>query len=615
MTAKKKKKRKSLPIQASAQQRTTHSQPHRHKKNFVWLFLFLVIGITAICLSPMLQNGFTNWDDEVYITGNQLLIGPDWYGVFTKAVVENYHPLTIISLAINYQLFGLNPLSYQLFNLLLHLINTALVFYFIWSVSGKNRWVAFISALIFGIHPMHVESVSWLSERKDVLYAFFFLLSLLQYWRFLQTGNRLNFWLCFLLFVLSLLSKPSAIILPLVLLLLDYWKDRPITLKTIIEKIPFFLLSILFAIITVQVQSTKAIASLDQFPLWTRPFFASYTLMIYFFRFFIPYPLSAFHPYPPPDDLGLPILISPVFFLILVAFLWFQRKNKLLVFGFLFFLINLLLVMQFVSIGGSIISERYTYVPYIGLAFILATLLDRYITSTSIKWIIPAVIVLIFGIISFQRTKIWKDSGTLWTNVIKHYPNAIIPRNKRAHYTTLLAASKTNQSEANQLFLQALEDCNVAIELKPDRAINYEDREFINLNLNRDKDAMADATTLIKLDPDNKLGYYTRGMVYMRFNEPEKAFADFNKAISISPDYHNALNNRGAVLLNYYQKYSEALADFDKAIQIKPQGNYYLNRSICYYKLGNMAKAKEDAKIAVQMGTAIPDNYRKAINF
>src|SRR5258705_1571139 len=194
----------------------------KEKRDYSLLpWFFLVAVLTAVCLWPMLKNEFTNWDDEFYIINNPLLRGPDWKGIFSQQVLGNYHPLTIISYAFNYAISGLDPFSYLLVNYLFHIINTVLVFYFIWNISGKNKFIAAFVAIIFGIHPMHVESVAWVAERKDVLYTFFFLLSLIQYWRYLINGKRSHFLICFIFFILSLLSKPAAILLPAVLVLLS----------------------------------------------------------------------------------------------------------------------------------------------------------------------------------------------------------------------------------------------------------------------------------------------------------------------------------------------------------------------------------------------------------
>lgn len=604
----KNRNRKNYPAKSAVKQ-----QVRKQTKNFFWISILLAVVISGAFLSPMMSNGFTNWDDEIYVVNNTLLRGPDWHGIFTQAVSANYHPLTLISLVINYKLFGLDPASYIFFNYLLHLINTSLVFYFIWIISGKKIWVAFLTALVFGIHPMHVESVAWVSERKDVLYTLFFVLSLLQYWRYLETKKPLNYWFCFLFFVLSLLSKPAAIVLPLVLLLLDYWKGQNIDRRVLAGKIPFLILSFIFGVVTVKMQSHSAMAGLEIYPWWSRLFFACYVIMIYFVRFFIPYPLSAFHPYPSPSALGMPVLLSPLFILALAGLLWYQRKNRLFVFSVLFFITNLLLVLQIISIGNTIVSERYTYVPYIGLGFLFSSLLTRYARSKMILYATATVVTLVFGIVSFERTKVWKDSNTLWSNVIEHYPHSPVPRTNRANYLVRQAVDPAHKDERNVLFQNALEDCNVALSVKHNHSAGYEDRQFIYYNLGKDSEALADADTLIRLDPRNKLGYYTRGLIYMRSNEPSKALADFNTCISIDPDYDAALNNRGTLLVNSFQRYADALIDFNKAIRLNPEGNNYLNRSICYYKLGDITKAKTDAQMAVQKGTVIPENYRQLL--
>ncbi len=578
-----------------------------------WILPIMII--TGICFLPVFNNALTNWDDEYYVVQNSLLRGPDWAGIFSKPVVSNYHPITVASLALNYSISGLDPTSYVLLNLLLHLANTGLVFYFIWLISGKRLWVAAFSSIVFGIHPMHVESVAWVSERKDVLYTLFFLLSLVQYWFFLKTGKNKNLIYCFLFFGLSLLSKPAAIILPLILFLLDYWYGRSFSKRNIIEKIPFLLLSAVFAILTVKLQSKTAIASLDFYPLWTRFFFATYTSMMYAVRFFVPYPLSAFHPFPATQSLGLPIMLSPVFSVALLVFMWFKRKNKLIIFSILFFIINLILVLQIISIGGTLLAERYTYVPYIGLTFLIGMLLDKYSGSVSkyIVWGIPAAVLAVFAVITFQRTKVWKDSDTLWTDVIKHFPKTSVPRNNRANYLIRLSSSVSDQAKQNELLQRALEDCNVTLKTGFNHARAYENRQNIYLRLNKDTLALRDAGALIRLEPRNRLGYYTKGAVYMRFNMPDSAIAFFNKCLEIDPNTDFALNNRGSLLFNHYKKYREAMADFTKAIQINPQGDYFLNRSYCHYQLGELELAKNDARMAMQRKIAIPDNYKQLL--
>jgi len=334
--------------------------------------------------------------------------------------------------------------------------------------------------------------------------------------------------------------------------------------------------------------------------------------MIYVARFFVPYPLSAFHPYPSVDSLGLPVLLSPIFMIALLVLLWLKRKDKLLFFSLLFFIVNLLLVVQFVSIGLTIVSERYTYIPYIGLSFFAAMWLNKYLDSKSGSFIkaIPFIIGIIFGFISFQRTKVWKDGDTLWADVIKHYPDAATPRSNHADYLRKMAGLPEYKSQADQLLQQALEESSIAIKLKPTHVKAYENRQNIYLLLKKDSLAMADADSLIRLEPQNSHAYYTKGVVYMRFNKPDSALICFNKSIAINPNVDAVLNNRGSLLFNNFQHYNEALADFTKAIGLNPQGEYFYHRSLCYYKMGDITKAKADALTAIEKGMLLPESYK-----
>jgi protein O-mannosyl-transferase len=592
------------------------SSQRKPKSSSVLPLLIALIAVTFICFFPMLKNGFTNWDDQFYVLHNAMLRGPDWKAIFTEPVAANYHPLTMISLAINFQLSGLDPFSYLAVNLLFHLLNTGLVFYFIYLISGRRATIAFFTAVVFGIHPMHVESVAWISERKDVLYCFFFLLSLIKYWRYLETGKRLHYVFCVLFFILSLVSKPAAVILPLVLFLLDYWKGRPVTLRNSVDKIIFFVLAVIFAIITLTIQTSVAAADLHTFPAWSRPFFASYGIMIYFARFFVPHPLSSFHPFPPIDDLGMSVYLSPLFVLALLGLLYWQRKNKIVVFGILFYIFNLLLVLQIISVGLTIVSERYTYVPYIGLSFMFVTLLSRFknIFAKWFSWLIPGALILIMGFICFKQTGVWKNSATLWSNVIEHYPKSPYARTNRAIDVFSMSQSTTDKQKKDSMIEQVLEDCNVAVKEDPRHLPGYQNRINVFLTLNRNKEALADANTLIQYNPASSAGYLAKGIVYSRLSEADSAFASLTKCLELNPNSDVALNLRATLLVNNYQKFPEALADLNKAIGLNPNREYFLSRSICYYRLGDMQHAKLDAQTALQKGATVPDSFRKLLN-
>jgi len=336
--------------------------------------------------------------------------------------------------------------------------------------------------------------------------------------------------------------------------------------------------------------------------------------MTYFVRFFVPYPFSAFHPFPITNFAGWPIYLSPIFVVALLIALWFLRKNKIVVFGILFYVINLLLVLQIISIGLTIVSERYTYVPYIGLAFMFAMLVSRIkFIPQKVSLAIGAVFIIVFGIITFQRTKVWKNSGTLWTDALKTFPRAPYARTNRANYLSKLALRPDQKPFADSIYKVAFEDCAVALSVRPGHAPAFEYRGLMYLDRQQFKEAFADANELIRLKPNYRIGYDMRATCYYKMNEPAKALADYDKCVEIKPDDHRSISNRGSLYMNSFQKYNEALNEFNKAINISPQANYILNRSICYYKLGNMEKAKEDALRASKGGAVIPDNYKSLL--
>lgn len=581
-----------------------------------WLAGLLVL--TAIVFFPMLRHQFTNWDDEAYVLTNQLLRGPDWPGIFSKPVVSNYHPLTVFSLALNYQVSKLEPFSYLLVNWVLHLANTGLVFYFIWLISGRLPWVALFTAAVFALHPMHVESVAWVSERKDLLYTLFYLIALLRYWRYVEVGRKTDYWLTLGFFGLSLLSKPAAVVLPLTLLLVDFWKARQWRDKQVwLEKIPFLALSLLFGILTVLIQSEKALVSLEKYTLLDRFFFGCYGLIAYLWRFFVPAPLSAFHPYPPPGNLGWAIQLAPLALLGLSALVWYFRKNKALVFGVLFYVVNILLVVQFIAIGNTLLSERYTYVPYIGVAFALGMVLAQKVplkTGGALQWVLLALVVAISGFMTRQRVKVWENSETLWTDVIKTFPEAPIPRSNRANDRYQQALKPANAQRMGALMKQALDDCNTALAFTPDHYASLDIRSIIYLQTARPDSALADANRMVALRPADNKGYVVRASAYTQLRKFEEALADYAHVLGIDPNDPEALNGRGTVLFNGKQQYREALAEFEKAIAIKPEGRFYLNRARCHYMLGDRQKARDDAQTAQRLGAAVGQDFLNLLN-
>jgi protein O-mannosyl-transferase len=581
---------------------------HTASKNTL-LFALGACIITAIAFFPMLSNSFTNWDDPLYITENPMLLGPDWAGILSESVVSNYHPLTMASLALNYQLSGLSPFSYHLLNWLLHILNTLLVFYLAYRLSGGNRWVGFITALLFGVHPMHVESVAWASERKDVLFSAFFLAALLLYLRYIKQTSWGKYMGILALFALSLLSKPAAVTFPAVLLLLDWYSGRALKDKKVwLEKLPFFALALLFGLLALRTQADVAIADQTYYPIWQRAAFAVYGFGEYILRLAWPFPLSAIHPFP---NAGvLPVSYYPAFFVALAAgiALWYFRKQKHVVFGIAFYAVNVALVLQFLAFGNAVIAERYTYLPYIGLLFSLAMLWAESPWAASAKQAVLGLFLLVAGIFALKtngQVQVWKDSLSLWTKAIDAYPRSYVARSNRGHY--LLAKLKR--------YDESLADYSVALEVEPDHANSLENRIVIYLNKQNHEAAMADADNFVRYHPNLPRAYLLRAFTADKLQKTDQAIADYGKCIELEPQNEEPRGNRGIIFYNAKQDYRSAKEDFDAAIRLNPKkGVNYVNRARCWVKFGNKTEALKDLEAARQLGEPLPEALVKAAN-
>ncbi len=633
--------------------------PQKSPRKLNYTLIFVVIGLlllTYISFYPSLKNGFTNWDDPGYVTENENIThlnAPAVKNMFSHFMMSNYHPLTMLSLAMDYQAVKLDPARYHLVNVLLHLLNTLLVFLFIYKLSDKKILVAAIVALLFGIHPMHVESVSWVSSRKDVLFALFFLGGLVTYLNYVKSNKlKLLFYaLTLILFVLSALSKPAAVTFPVVLLLIDYYQKRKFDWKSIAEKVPFFLIAIVFGILSIRAQSdASAISTWSVMGLPYRFLFASYGFMAYLFKFLIPIHLSAVYPYPVtfPITETLPIIFYITPALVLgIGFLLYKslRISRLYVFGFLFYLVNVVLVLQFVSVGAVLMADRYAYLPYIGLAFIVAMELQRFYQSKSLnpailkplKMCVSAILVcaaVVFAVATFQRTKVWRNNERLWTDVINKYP-------LKAE-TAYLNRGNYYAREANQ-YEKAMQDYNTFISINTHNASVFSNRgNLFGLMKQYDK-SLEDYQRALAIDSNFSDALVNSGTTYMTMRQYERALTFINRAIRINPNKLLSFQNRGFCnmslgrnqealkdldymisrmpddFLNYFyrgityynsQKYQEALADFSKTIALNPShGEAYSNRAQTYNKLGDFKNALNDALKAQSLKQAVNPDF------
>jgi tetratricopeptide (TPR) repeat protein len=479
-----------------------------------------------------------------------------------------------------YDAFELNPKPYHVTNLILHLLNSLLVLYFIWLLT-KQKWTAFITALLFAVHPMHVESVSWISERKDLLYTFFSLATLCYYLKYLQNQKLkwLYYSVSFFLFLLAVLSKAMAVSVPLVFILLDYFSGKRFTLKAILDKIPFFIISIVCGLIALEAQKSSHAIHFSSFNFFERILFSCYGILMYLWKLLLPYNLSCYYNYPLKQNGMFPVVFYLAPF-ILIGLSWIiyksMRNSKDVVFGFAFFLITIALVLQIIPVGGIIIADRYTYIPYIGIFFILARFINN-LTDNKIvvlrKYKIPfilmfSVIIFSYCYAAFQRTQVWADSISLWTDAINKYDKYPLPYSLRG-----TAYYKRGQHE----------------------------------------NAISDFSNAISLNQGQANVYFQRGLCYLEIKKYNEAIRDFSSAIGIKPAYADAYYNRG-VVYNDTGLFDEAIIDYSSAIKYNPgHSKAYYNRAGAYYMSHKYQLAYDDVLIAQKLGFEIMPGFIEAI--
>ena len=523
---------------------------------WAWVALAIVVVTTfAIYFKAIRFDILLSWDDNIYIRNNSHIKDLHWANIklfFSNFYVDNYQPLSMLFYAFDYKIGAGNASILHLSNILLHLANTCLVYVLVRKLTAGSTVVALITAGFFGIHPMHVESVAWVAERKDVLYSFFFLLSLIVYSNYLKTLKPKLLIISGFLFLLSCLSKSAAVVLPLVMLLFDYYTNRKLSWKMMIEKVPFFAISLVFGIVATYSQKHSIQILAPNMSFVEHVSVVSYSFISYLFKAIVPLNLSAIYTYP--TELGSMLPIKYYISVLLVGFVlilvWFSRKwGKDVIFGFLFFIITIILVLQFVPVGVASMADRYTYIPYIGLFFMIGKLYERWSLNENVaaNYKKYSFIVLVLGFvalstIAYNRVKIWENDELLFSDVINKYPNCAFPYNGRGTYYL--------NHYANGLYAHD----------KPQRELYL-----------RKASSDFEYSLTFKLTPDVKVDiYYNLGVAKGNLGDYVSAIQNFDEAIKIDSNYASAYMNRGGA--KYMLKdLKAAYADCKKAIEINPQ--------------------------------------------
>lgn len=561
------------------------------------LMLTAVLAVIAFAFLPSLFNGFTNFDDDSHVWSNPSIINNEGIvSIFQSHVNKTYIPLTVLSFKIEYSLFGLHPFFYHFNNLLLHLAVAALIF-FLGLRLRLAGWTAAAAALLFGIHPMHVESVAWITQRKDVLYSVFYLAAVYAYWHYLEQKSKPAYVFSMIFGLLSILVKPMALSLPLILLLCDWFHGRKPDKNMWLDKIPFVLYIIPIAWITYTLNAREPVTTALQAALiW------AWSFSFYILKFIFPLDLSPLYALPQPVNISNPVyLFAWIVSLLFCAGVWIGRKNKWIVFAAGFYMLSIFFLLRFDDFDFTIVADRYMYLPSTGICFLAGAWLElgaKHLNAR--RWgetgKIAAVILLgaltvALAFKTFSQCRIWKDGVTVWSAMIPHNPeNAFVLHLRAQAY------------EARGNYDAALEDYTQVLELDSKYLMAYNNRGMIFLRYRLWDQALKDFNTMISLDSSFAQSYSNRSFVHLSRGHFDLALADLNKTLELDPQLTPAYGNRGLVHLEM-KNYDAAIKDFSDVLKRSPNSSqwHYL-RSVAYAQSGRLSEALSDADHARILG-------------
>lgn len=522
------------------------------------------------------------YDDTSYVSNNQRVmqgISAENIGwAFSTFQLSNYHPLTVVSHMLDTTLFGDSEGARHLVNVFFHLCNVLLLFFFLLKATAKvekdGLIPSFFVAALFAVHPVHVESVAWVAERKDVLSTFFWLSAMHSWLGWAKDRNMASYGLTFFFTGLGILAKPMVVTLPAALVLLDIWPLKRVDfaknplgqlVKLIVEKLPLFGLSVLSAVLTVMAQhGGGAMQTVESFPLSLRISNALVSYVAYLGELVAPVNLAVFYPYPH----EIPVWKSALAALFLIAVsavaVRFIKKFPLGAAGWFWYLGTLVPVIGLVQVGDQSMADRYAYIPFMGIYMIIAFGASRLVREGRLRGKaavgLGAAFVAVLLVGAYTQAGHWKDSKSLYTRAL-----AVTENNHHMHY------NYGNLLEREKNFTEAAKHFKAAFEADPS---HYK--------------AMSSLATILS-----------------RKGDPYTAIDLYQRALQINPDYATALGNRGIVLMQQ-GKFEAALADLRRAQQLEPQQvNHMINMGLLYYMRGDNVSAKEWLRKALQID---PDN-------
>jgi len=585
------------------------------------LICLILILTTLTAYWQVRKNEFINLDDDLYVTGNpSVQKGLTFRGTlwaFTRISSGHWHPMTWLSHMLDDELYGMDPSGHHMTNLFFHIANALLLFILLRRLTGAIWRSGFVAAL-FALHPLHVESAAWVAERKDVLCTFFWMLTLFAYSYYVRKTKAIRYLSVVLCFVLALMSKPMAVTLPFVLLLLDYWPlgrlkfekishstsmdvQRVSTVHLILEKIPLLSLAAMLSLFTILAHlKSGAIASFDKLPFSLRIENALVSYIRYIGKMIWPDPLAVLYPHPmylPLWEVGGAILLLTIITALVVIFI---RIYPCLAVGWFWYLGTLLPVIGLVQAGVQAMADRFTYIPLIGLFMMVVYGLPRSLGRRGRMILIPSGILLLLILmrITLSQVCLWQNSVTLFSHTLNVTANNYLIHNNLG--VTLMRQGKDQE---------AMIHYRKALEIKPNYADAYYNIGTVFMRQGKDQEALAHFLQALSLKPERAETHNQLGAILTRQGKVEEAIAHFAQAVRIDPDHEEARYNLGTVLLRRGRA-QEAMIHFNRALQINPKDTkVHINMGLALAAQGEIEEALAHLKQAIQISPENPDAH------
>jgi tetratricopeptide (TPR) repeat protein len=580
------------------------------KQQIILIYVALALAV-FIGFEQVRRNDFVDYDDHIYVTENlHVKSGLTSDGIiwaFTTGQEGNWHPLTWLSHMLDYELFGLNPGWHHLTSVLFHIANTLLLFWVLKKMTDA-LWPSLFVAAAFALHPLHVESVAWIAERKDVLSGLFWMLTIACYIRYTEQPSIKRYLLVFVVFALGLMAKPMLVTLPFVLLLLDYWplgrlqwghqtnNQRWSAWYLVREKIPLFILTIASSVITFIVQQKGGAMDVgESYSLGVRISNALVCYVGYIIKMVYPARLAVLYPHP--GD-SLPMWQVIVSLLIIVAasagVIYAGRRRRYLAVGWFWYLGTLVPVIGLVQVGAQAMADRYTYLPSIGIFIVvgwgIGELAAKWRYRETVPGICAGVVLAVFLICTRLQVRYWQNSSTLYEHTL-----AATENNYLIHYNYGCMLLKKRQ------FDESIKHFEETLRINPGYSKARQNIGVAFLEQGKEDEAVKHLNETLHLEPNSPLAYYNIGNIYHKLGKLDEAVVNYNKALTLNPDLAEAHHNLGLVL-RAQGKLDEAISQYRQALQLK----------------GDYTQAHNNLGVALRLQGRVDEaisHYRQALKF